>query len=396
LATPLCPSGRQGVDWANLRKWRVERLRHEMKEYDLDTLVMVRNENVRYTTDCRYLASMFFVTRFATVLTRGDEPVLMVGHADLANAKRSMPWIKDIRAVPFAGTEWAKAVEQVLNDYKATDGKIGLDTPHSVHGYEQLKKECSKAAFVDATEPILSAKAVKSDDEVKIMREATAIADTGVQAALEAAKPGVREFQAGAAGVHAMGMNGAEWYTFAPLCVSGENTAFLQRYSSERMIRQGDLFLVDLGCIYYGYCAEYTRTKIIGRPNEKQKEIYRTVYESHMKAIEMIKPAVHPNDIDRKARRIIEEAGYGKYQHEHETGHGIGTSLYELPTIGTHPAAVILKEKLFEKNMIVCVEPGIFHPEIGGVRLEDIVLVTDTGHEFLSKVEYDDKLLAYP
>jgi Xaa-Pro aminopeptidase len=172
--------------------------------------------------------------------------------------------------------------------------------------------------------------------------------------------------------------------------MSGDRAAYLDRIPTNKVIGNGELVNIDAGCYYLGYQSEFSRTVMVGKPTKEQKELYRAAFEAEQQAIKAIKPGVKTSELDRIAREIIKEAGYEKYQHPHITGHGQGLAPRDLPMIGD-PGQT--KEFIIQPNMVIALEPGIFKPGVGGVREEDVILVTETGHEVLTKVEYDNRLL---
>ncbi len=175
-----------------------------------------------------------------------------------------------------------------------------------------------------------------------------------------------------------MKKKGAEKMAFDTMVLSGPKTASPHGTPGERKIQKGDFILFDLGVVYEGYCSDITRTVAFGEPSEKQREIYETVKKAEQTAIDMIRPGVKARDLDKAARDVITEAGYGEY-FTHRLGHGLGISVHEFPSVtGTN-------EMELEEGMVFTVEPGIYHPEITGVRIEDDVVVTSDGVEVLTK-----------
>lgn len=146
----------------------------------------------------------------------------------------------------------------------------------------------------------------------------------------------------------------------------------------ERKIQKGDFILFDLGVVYKGYCSDITRTVAFGEPDEEKRKIYETVKKAEQAAIDLVRPGVKARDLDKAARDVITDAGYGEY-FTHRLGHGLGISVHEFPSItGTN-------ELELQEGMVFTIEPGIYNPEVTGVRIEDDVVVTADGVEVLTK-----------
>ncbi|RYD04377.1 hypothetical protein N752_13465 [Desulforamulus aquiferis] len=134
---------------------------------------------------------------------------------------------------------------------------------------------------------------------------------------------------------------------------------------------------MDFGCVYKGYNSDMTRTLVLGRPNQKQQEIYHIVLEAQLAGLAAVRPGVIAREVDRAARSVIEKRGYGQY-FGHSTGHGVGLAIHERPRLASNDETVL------EAGMVVTIEPGIYLPDWGGVRIEDSVLVTEEGCEILT------------
>ena len=142
--------------------------------------------------------------------------------------------------------------------------------------------------------------------------------------------------------------------------------------ASEKLIEKGDFLTLDFGCIYKGYCSDMTRTVVFGNPDEKQKEIYDTVLNAQKAALEIIRPGIKCSEVDAAARKVIHDAGYGR-NFGHGLGHSVGIEIHEMPSFS--PKC----EDIVEKGHVITVEPGIYVENFGGVRIEDLVAVTDDG-----------------
>lgn len=150
--------------------------------------------------------------------------------------------------------------------------------------------------------------------------------------------------------------------------------------ASDKIIEEGDFVTIDIGCIYKGYCSDMTRTIVIGKANEKQKKIYSVVLEAQKESLKSIKPGIKGFEVDKIARDIIDSYGYGEC-FGHGLGHGVGLEIHENPRLAQNEMGKIV----LKPGMIITNEPGIYIPNFGGVRIEDLVLVTEDGYKVLSK-----------
>ena len=166
--------------------------------------------------------------------------------------------------------------------------------------------------------------------------------------------------------------------SFDTMVLSGPKTASPHGKPGDRQIQKGDLVLFDLGVIYKGYCSDITRTVAFGEPSDKQKEVYETVRKAEQAAVDAVRPGIKAMDLDKIARDIITGAGYGEF-FTHRLGHGLGISVHEFPSLtGNNEMALM-------EGMVFTIEPGIYDPNITGVRIEDDVVVTKDGVEVLTK-----------
>lgn len=218
---------------------------------------------------------------------------------------------------------------------------------------------------------------VKDESEIALIRKAAAIADHAFLSILEEIGPGVSESHIDLRLEILMREQGATASSFDTIVASGPRSALPHGRASQRIIQKGDLVTLDFGALYQGYCSDMTRTIMIGEPSSIQKEIYHIVLEAEQKAVAAIRPGITGIEADAVARDWIKKHGYGE-QFGHSTGHGIGLEVHEGPNLS------IRGETKLEPGMIVTVEPGIYLPDVGGVRIEDDVLVTKEGYEVLT------------
>lgn len=231
---------------------------------------------------------------------------------------------------------------------------------------------------------IVKLRSVKDEGEIRAIKEACRLASLGMQVASETVHPGISEKELAAEVEYAMRKAGSDGTSFDTIIASGATSAFPHGSCSSRVIRDGDLVVVDLGATYDFYRSDMTRTFVAGKTNEKQTRIYDFVKQANQKAFENIKPEASAKDIDAAARKIIENAGFGGF-FVHNLGHGVGLEIHEAPVLSPDS-----KDVLVEGN-VVTDEPGIYLPGFGGVRIEDTVLVTQSGAEKLTVGSYSLK-----
>jgi len=374
------------IDPERLVKLNVEKTQKLMKKNEMNGVIVNRIDNFRFLTGYHSMTSLFYMNRFSAILTLNMEfPVILPRALDVDDVKQYYPWFEDIRGTQLEMNLWPEIFANVLKDYGIGKGHVGLDpwTPYTL--YESMKKEMPDVCFTDASEILESARASKSEEEIKLMREAARVADIGMQACLDTIEPGATELKVSKAGSHALMNAGAELPLVTYMVASGVNAEISKEVPTNKIIEKGDSVIIDGGGYTEGYCAEFARTKFVGPPSSECMHIYQVVYEAEQKAIEMLRPGSFSHDVDATAREVIRKAGYEDHEHQYVTGHGLGLSVHEKPLIG--PVSYTKNVKL-EKGMIVAIEPGIYKPGVGAVRLEDIVLITDNEPEILTNTEY--------
>jgi Xaa-Pro aminopeptidase len=384
------------IDWKKLTEINTRKLQASMKKENMDLLIVQSLDNFQYMTGYRVPGNinlLYYLHRQGAILpVDADEPIMLAGAADIFDVTH-FHWIKDVRSTPVKATLWPKIIGKVFKDYKITNGTIGLDYSMQYVLAEGLQRELGKSfKFVNGSEILENARAVKNEEEIKVHRRAVALAEVQMKVARETAKEGVRESEVAARAEFALRMSDPEAFPAWSLFVmSGDRASYLERVASNKIIRRGEIVNIDGGVHYNGYYAEFSRHVMVGQPTKEQKDLYRAAWEAEQAAVKAVKPGVKASTLDAIARRVIKEAGYEKFQHPHITGHGHGLEIHEAPMIGD-PGQV--KEYILEPGMILALEPGIFKPGVGGVREEDILLVTATGHEKLTKADYEEKLLS--
>ncbi|MBW5446791.1 M24 family metallopeptidase [Cohnella sp. CFH 77786] len=219
---------------------------------------------------------------------------------------------------------------------------------------------------------------VKEEAELGVMREAAEVADRTFEHILGFIKPGVTELEVAAEMETFMRKLGASGPSFDTIVASGERSALPHGVASGRVIGANEFVKLDFGAYYQGYCSDLTRTVVVGKPNDKHKEIYAIVKEAQQSALDHLKPGMMGREGDALTRDIITRYGYGDH-FGHGTGHGLGMEIHEEPRL-SRTGDIVLRP-----GMTVTVEPGIYLPGFGGVRIEDDVVITDTGIQILTR-----------
>lgn len=329
------------------------------------------------------------------MVPKRKEPILFMTEPEVALGcvKRRMPWIRDYRRVyQFSSTlyaidKWVDGVKEVLEEYGVKGGRVGVDYM-SFMVYQKLENSMPDTEFVPAFAEIAEARMIKHPEELKVMIEAVQVVEIGMREALDNIREGIREYEVGAFALKAMAEAGMEVVTHSPSVRAGENAAIFQRTATGKRIRSGETVIIDLGAVVNGYCADFCRTTVCGTASDKHKDMFKALLTAHLNAIRSIRPGLHTSELDRMIREGIKRAGYPDYPGG--TGHGIGMALGEPPVI---PPPSEEADLALKPGMVVCLEPGIFIPGTAGVKVEDMVLVTDYGAEVLTKTEYEERLL---
>lgn len=223
---------------------------------------------------------------------------------------------------------------------------------------------------------LLTIRSTKADDEVANMQKAVDISEAALEATIAWAKPGMTERQIADKLSTEMTERGAQGIAFM-LVLTGEKSGLPHGDTGDRVWGEDEFLLIDFGAKYKDYPADITRTFCVGEPTDQMRAMYEAVYQANKAAREFAKPGVTCHEVDRVARQVIEDAGLGEYFF-HRLGHGLGLSVHELPNI------VSGNQTVLEPGMVFTIEPGVYIPQVGGVRIEDNVVVTEDGVRVLT------------
>lgn len=254
--------------------------------------------------------------------------------------------------------------------------KIGFEGDSVTYNLYQTLKQNINSAFTSID--LSDLRTIKSPDEIAKIKKAVDIADNTYSYILNFIKIGMTEREIENELTAKIKALGGQKESFDTIVASGKRGALPHGKASNKVIDDGDFVTIDFGAVYDNYCSDITRTFVVGRNySSKLNEIYNIVLKAQTSAIEGIKEGVTTGEVDNIARSIITSEGFGEY-FKHNIGHGMGVLVHEYPNLSPN-SKIILKE-----GMVITVEPGIYIPDIGGVRIEDDILVTKNGYEVLS------------
>jgi Xaa-Pro aminopeptidase len=350
---------------------RVDALVERMRENGLDLVLLFDRDNIRYFTGFR----LNRVVTSILAVSPDEGPTYIVAKLDLNRAKRG-GWID--RVIPFP-EDAPNYLDALCPLFGGSGGRIGIEKDSLSLAQAEYLRGLSgeKSEFVDVRAITSELRAIKSDAEIACLRRAAEIASCVMERVQEAVRPGVREIELSSWTEYLMGQEGAEGASFEPFFMSGENAWLPQRVSSQKVLAEGELALLDMGAIYDGYCSDITRTFAIGDISPEQERIFRVARQAQRAAIEAVRPGVRACDVDAAARSVIEDAGFGDC-FPHLTGHGIGVSTHEAPIVDRG------SDTILQPGMVLTVEPGIYLPGVGAARVEDMIVVTPSGCEVLT------------
>jgi Xaa-Pro aminopeptidase len=389
--------GFMGVDWEEridfdrMRRQRLQKAKDALDHSDLNALFVFRLEDVRYLTGFRsHIGPVAVLGLAAAVLPKKGDPILCT--LDEEHAKARMPWLNksDILPRPFIRTvggtkKWAGEISAKIGNL--VEGKIGVDlwTP-SLSRW--LQEAFPKAEFVDGKSVLAQAQMIMTADELECQRAVTMITEAGFQALLQRMRPGVKECELLAAAWQKFTELGSEWSQCSNIVCSGPYTAPYRRFTSDRIIREGDLVIVDIGAGFNGYWGDFTRTYVCGDilPTKEQIDLHQECYDVLFAGMNDARVGKTNADVAGHANNPVENPNSGGIS----GGHGAGVGPWEYPWFSD-----ISKDSVtpLEPGMYFSLEPYAGIPGIGGFRLENQVLVTEGEPDIFTTLPFDARLL---
>ena len=342
---------------------KLTKLRQALQQSSLDALLVTSEFNRRYITGFTGTAGVALVTK--------EDAVFIT---DFRYTSQANDQVEGFRVVQHSGSLIKEVATQVE--------KLGVKTlgfeqdAMTFAEYEQYKENVS-SQFVPTSGLIEKIRLIKTPQEITIIKAACAIADDAFTHILNFIEPGKTELEVANELEFFMRKQGATSSSFDTIVASGLRSALPHGVATNKVIEKGDFVTLDYGALYNGYISDMTRTIAVGEPSEKLVDMYNAVLASQLLALEKVGPNMTGKEADAIARDYLTAQGYGE-AFGHSLGHGIGLEVHEAPSLS------VRGETVLEPNMTVTLEPGVYLPGIGGVRIEDDILITATGNEKLT------------
>ena len=342
---------------------KLTKLRESFQASGIDALLITSGKNRQYITGFTGSAGVAVVTE--------DKAVFIT---DFRYTEQAAKQCEGFEIVQHKGG----LVEEIANVVKDLGvSKLGFEQDHVTFSTYLNYKTTIKTDLVPVSGVIEKLRLIKSEQEIKILKEATQIADAAFEHILTYIKPGLTELDVSNELEFFMRKQGAVSSSFDIIVASGYRSALPHGVASDKVIEKGEFVTLDFGAYYKGYNSDITRTLAVGEPSDELRTIYDIVLEAQLRGMRGIKAGITGRQADALTRDYITEKGYGEY-FGHSTGHGLGMEVHEGPSLS------VKSDTVLEPGMIVTVEPGIYVAGLGGVRIEDDTIVTETGNETLS------------
>ncbi|MCH5463290.1 aminopeptidase P family protein [Lactobacillus sp. LC28-10] len=339
---------------------RLKQLQAQFKELRIDAFLVTNTVNKAYLTG--------FDGDGVVLVTANQTYVITDSRYETALA--AIPHDFDVIITRY----YLEAAAQQVKKRQIT--VLGFEDSIPFHDYDRID-ELMSSDIVPMTNLIEQMREVKSEDELQILGHACKMTIKGFNTLLPLIKPGVYERHLANQLDAIMRDLGAERASFDTIVASGKRAALPHGAATSKAIQKGEMITIDFGYEFDGYTSDLTRTVALGDPGEKLKAVYRVVQQAQQVIINAVKPGVSGHQLDQVGREFITSAGYGKY-FNHGTGHGIGLDIHEGPALSMRSNDHMMT------NNVITVEPGIYLPDLGGIRIEDDILVTEAGHRILT------------
>lgn len=341
---------------------RLIKLQDKLEEQNLDALLVFDDHNITYLSG--------FTGHAATGLVFNNKAFLITDYRYVEQAKSQCSEFEVICRERIKQS-LPDLINEIISEHGVTS--LAFEADHISHSaWQNMLSHWPKMNCSPTSRWVEDLRYVKEDNEIADIQAAAHIADQALHQLIKIIKPGVSEKELATELEYQMAQLGSERPSFDTIMLVAERSALPHGVPSERKIQNGDLLLIDFGAVVNGYHSDMTRTFVLGQAEEKQKQIHQTVYQAQQAAIDAFTEESEGSVLNQASQQVLNQSQYAKYQGE-GLGHGIGMDVHEQPFIGMGTNLVV------KKNCVITLEPGIYIPGWGGIRIEDDVVLTDRG-----------------
>ena len=342
---------------------KVQKLRAQFAEHGIDGFLITNEYNRRYMTN--------FTGTAGVVLISETDAVFITDFRYVEQATRQIEGYEIVQHTQTLIEEVAKQVERLGIQ------KLGFEQDDLSYATFSSYEKALKTTLIPVSGAVEKLRLIKCEAEIKILKEAAEIADAAFRHILDFIRPGVREIDVANELEFFMRKQGATSSSFDIIVASGVRSALPHGVATEKVIEKGEFVTLDFGAYYKGYCSDITRTVAVGEVSDELKRIYDVVLQAQLRGVEHIRAGMTGREADALTRDYISACGFGEY-FGHSTGHGLGMEVHEMPALSMRSDTVL------QPGMVVTVEPGIYIAGLGGVRIEDDIVITENGNERLT------------
>jgi len=351
-----------------MKQGRIDKVFSLLVNKELDAFIMKGMDNIFYLTGFRG-------SEGTLVVTKGD--VLLL--TDFRYITYAQEVAKDVKVIELNRKE--SPLEEICRKYSIK--KMGFDSIHTTYFmYSRWRDAVRGVDLIPMDNEIEGIRKCKEPEEIDAIMKAVDISTKAFVDVFEKIRPGKTEREIANEIDYAMRMLGADCPSFDTIVASGVRAALPHAIPTDKKVKKGETVIIDFGARVDGYCSDETCTVSMGETNGKLGEIFTIVDDARKLGLEKARPGISIKELDMIIRGFIDDAGYGEY-FRHGSGHGIGIAVHEAPAINSTGEGVL------EENMVITIEPGIYLPNVGGVRLEDMLLITENSARVLTSIRKD-------
>ncbi|WP_308788769.1 M24 family metallopeptidase [Planomicrobium stackebrandtii] len=353
---------------------RIQNLRRELQFTNTDAVLITSPENRFYFSGFKGSSGVLLITQ--------EKNYLLTDFRYMDQAREEAP--------DFEIINHERNVNPVITSYvkKFAVQKLGIEFGKlTVQDYKELENLNPSLELFNCENAIYNLRMIKDHEEIGYFKKGIALCDQAFDHILSFIRPGMSEKEVGLELEFFMRRGGADGIKENHVIASGERSSLPHGQATERIIKEGDFVKMDIGAKINGYYTDFTRTVVVGEASKKQREIYNIVRRAQEVALEAIGPGKVCSELDHLARSVIAEAGYGS-NFGHSLGHSIGLAVHESPAMRANDHTVL------KPGMVITVEPGIYIPGFGGVRIEDFIVITEDGYENLTTATKELQIIA--